>query len=229
MIAKILVIEDDVDEVDLIRFQLQEAGYNVFTATNGMEGLRQAYACRPDVILLDVMMPDMNGWTVCERLRKLTDAPIIFISALDHEKYIIQGLGMGADDYIGKPYNTREMLARIAAVLRRQVMQTPSPQDVYVYQDLEIDFEQRVVKRDGKLISLTPLEFKLLACLAKNPGKNLTHQYLIRAVWGPNQQSRNALKLYIWYLRQKLESDPSNPRVILTERGVGYRLSPPQE
>lgn len=227
--AKVLVIEDDVDEVELIRFQLEQAGHNVFTATTGVEGLRQAYACRPDVILLDVMMPDMDGWKVCERLRQLTDVPIIFISALDREQHVVRGLMLGADDYIGKPYNVREMLARVAAVLRRQTMQGFTGDNVYVYQDLEIDFGRRVVKREGKSISLSPLEFKLLACLGKKPGKNLSHQYLIRAVWGPNRHSRSALKLYIWYLRQKLERDPSHPKVILTERGVGYRLSPPQE
>jgi DNA-binding response OmpR family regulator len=229
MSAKILVIEDDINGAELTRFQLQEAGYDVRIAVDGADGMRQVYAWHPDLILLDVLMPAMDGWTVCEHLREITDVPIIFLTALDQEKHVVQGLMLGADDYISKPYNPRELLARVEAVLRRRVTDDVAPSGVLAYDDLRIDLGRRKVTRGDTIIDLTPLEFKLLACLAERPGKSLRHEYLLRRVWGANHPSRSALKLYIWYLRQKLERDPANPRVILTERGVGYSLSSPQE
>jgi two-component system response regulator MtrA len=227
MLAKILIIEDDVNGAELARFQLEQAGYDVRIAVDGGDGLRQTYAWRPDLILLDVLMPAISGWKVCERLREVTDVPIIFLTALDHEKHIVHGLKLGADDYVVKPYNPPELLARVEALLRRRRMDASSPSGVYVYNDLQIDFDQRRVTRGDTIIELTPLEFKLLACLAEKPGGILSHQYLRRRVWGGGHQSRGSLKLYIWYLRQKLESDPAHPQIILTERGVGYSLSRP--
>jgi len=228
MSIKILIIEDDVNGAELARFQLEQANYDVCIAVDGMEGLRQAYAWRPDLILLDVLMPTLNGWKVCERLRAITDVPIIFVTALGQEQYLIRGLKMGADDYVVKPYNNRELVARIEAVLRRHSMNSISPTGVYFYDNLEIDFDRRTVTRGEKTTTLTPLEFKLLSCLAERPGKSFSHHYLLHRVWGADDQSRGSVKLYVWYLRQKLETDPSNPRVILTERGVGYRLSRPK-
>jgi DNA-binding response OmpR family regulator len=229
MLAKILIIEDDVNGAELARFQLQQAGYDVHVAVDGADGLRQAYSWNPDLILLDVLMPSISGWRVCERLREVTDVPIIFLTALDQKRHVVQGLMLGADDYVVKPYDTRELLARVEAVLRRRAMETLPPTGVYVYDDLEIDLNRRRVKRGDTLIELTPLEFKLLACLAEKPGENLSRQYLLRRVWGANHQSPGSLKLYVWYLRRKLERDPTNPQIILTERGVGYRLSHPSE
>jgi two-component system response regulator MtrA len=228
MQTKILVIEDDINYGDLIRFQLEQAGYDVFIATDGSDGLRQMYAWRPDLILLDVMLPTMSGWTVCERLRQISDLPIIFLTVLDQKKHVIHGLRLGADDFIVKPYNNRELLARIEAVLRRQTRQTISPPGVFAYDDLRIDLNRRRVTRGDKVIDITPLEFKLLTCLAETPGKSFSHDYLLRHVWGREDQSRGSLKLYIWYLRRKLERDPSHPQIILTEHGVGYRLRHPQ-
>ncbi len=228
MLAKILVIEDDVNGAELVRFQLKQAGYDVRMAIDGAEGLRQAYAWRPDLILLDILMPTLNGWKVCERLRAITDVPIVFLTALDEEQYLVRGLKMGADDYIVKPYDGRELLARVEAILRRQAMNTMSPTGVYVYDNLEINFDRRTVTREDETVTLTPLEFKLLSCLAEKPGKSFSHHYLLRRVWGADDQSPGSIKLYIWYLRQKLEVDPSNPEIILTERGVGYRLSRPK-
>ena len=227
MPAKILVIEDDIDGAELMRFQLEQAGYFVCIATDGTEGLRQTYAWQPDLILLDVMLPAMSGWTVCERLRQISQVPIIFTSILEEEEYIIRGLRLGADDYIVKPFNHDELLARIRAVLRRQAMDEEPRLDTYFFDDLYIDFSRRTVMRGGKTISLTPLEFKLLACLAETPGKTLTHSHLLRLVWGTDKQTRNSLKLYIWYLRKKLERDPSHPKIIVTDHGVGYRLRNP--
>jgi two-component system KDP operon response regulator KdpE len=228
MLARILVIEDDVGSAELVRFRLEQADYAVRLAVDGIDGLRQAYAWQPDLIVLDVMLPSMSGWTVCERLRQITDVPIIFLTVLDQEKHVIHGLALGGDDYVVKPYDHRELVARIEAVLRRQMMQAIPTSGVYIYDDLQIDFDRRKVTRGEKTISLTPLEFKLLACLAESPGKSYSHNYLLRRVWGADHQSRNSLKLYIWYLRRKLERDPANPGIILTDHGAGYRLHPPQ-
>jgi two-component system KDP operon response regulator KdpE len=228
MLARILVIEDDVGSAELVRYRLEQADYTVRLAADGIDGLRQAYAWQPDLIVLDVMLPSMSGWTVCERLRQITDVPIIFLTVLDQEKHVIHGLRLGGDDYVVKPYDHRELVARIEAVLRRQVMQAIPTSGVYVYDNLQIDFDRRKVTRGEKTISLTPLEFKLLACLAESPGKSYSHNYLLRRVWGADHQSRNSLKLYIWYLRRKLECDPTNPDIVLTDHGVGYRLRQPQ-
>jgi two-component system KDP operon response regulator KdpE len=211
MLAKILVIEDDIDGAELIQLQLEQAGYYVSIAPDGADGLRQAYTHQPDLILLDVMLPSMSGWTVCERLRQITDVPIIFLTVLGEEKHVLHGLGLGADDYIAKPYDHRELLARIEAVLRRKAMDTMPPHGVFIYDDL-----------------LTRLEFKLLACLAEKPGKTFSHDYLLRRIWGPEHETRNSVKLYIWYLRQKLEHDPANPEIIVTDYGTGYHLCYPQ-
>ncbi len=228
MLAKILIIEDDIDSAELVRFQLEQAGYDVFFASDGTDGLRQTYTRQPDLILLDVMLPTMSGWTVCERLRQITEVPIIFITVLDQEKNIVHGLRLGADDYVVKPYNNRELLARIEAALRRQAMQDDSTPDTFFYDDLLVDFNRRVVALGDEIIHLTPVEFKLLACLAEQPGKTLAHDYLLRRVWGTDRRSRSSLKLYILYLRRKLEHDPTHPKIILTEYGVGYRLNHPR-
>jgi two-component system KDP operon response regulator KdpE len=227
MLGKILIIEDNPDSAELARYRLEQANYEVRIATNGVDGLREAYVWQPDLVLLDVMLPEMSGWTVCERLRQITNIPIIFLTVLEQEKHLIRGFTIGADDYITKPFDHRELLARVEAVLRRQAMHAPSRVELYVHKDLKIDLVQRTVTRGNEKISLTQLEFKLLACLAENPGKSLSHNYLIRRVWGANQHSNNSLKLYIWYLRRKLELDPAHPEIILTDHGVGYRLSEP--
>jgi two-component system KDP operon response regulator KdpE len=228
MLEKILVVEDNVDQAELTNFQLRRAGYEVCVAHNGEEGLRLAYEWRPDLILLDVMLPAMSGWAVCERLRQVTSAPIIFLTVLDEEKNIVRGLKMGGDDYITKPYDSQELLARVHATLRRCILQIPPPTGKFVYDGLVIDFDRRRVVRGNAPVYLTAVEYRLLLCLAEKPGENFTHHYLLHRVWGVERVSRNSLKLYVCYLRRKLEKDPANPRIILTERGVGYRLGRPQ-
>jgi two-component system KDP operon response regulator KdpE len=227
MLAKILLVEDDCDSAHLVLFQLEQAGYDARVAVTGIEGLQTAYAWQPDLVLLDVMLPGMNGWTVCERLREVTDVPIIFVTVLDQEKQVLHGLRLGADDYVTKPFSHRELLARVEALLRRQAMESPSTQDLFVYNDLQIDLRQRRVKRADQLVPLTRTEYKLLSCLAETPGKCCPHNYLIRRVWGTDDQSRNRLKLCIWYLRKKIEPDPSEPKIILTDYGIGYHLRHP--
>ncbi len=228
MPEKILIIEDDDALATLTRLQLESKGFMVQIAHTGVEGLRQSYAWQPDLILLDIMMPDMDGWTVCQRLREMNDVPIIFVTAVGQERNIVRGLQMGADDYIIKPFSTKELQARIEAVLRRRRQTDTSDLPLhYTNGWLIVDSEQRQVMIDSNPIDLSPIEFRLLTILVRNEGKVLTHEYLLEQVWGPAyKEERHYLKLYVWYLRQKIEPDVNHPAFILTERGVGYRFAP---
>ncbi len=224
---KILLIEDDVGLAEFVQYQIRRQGYQVLIAHRGEEGLRRAYEWQPDLILLDIMMPEMDGWTVCQRLREMSNVPIIFTTALGAERDVVRGLELGADDYLVKPFGPKELLARIQAVLRRHVQHRPQGK-LYQNGRLTIDVERRQVLRDGQAVVLTPFEFKLLACLVDHEDKVLSHAYLLKQVWGSayeRERHASRLKLYIWYLRQKLEVDPTQPSLILTERGVGYRLA----
>jgi two-component system KDP operon response regulator KdpE len=230
MSARILVIEDDPAIASLTQLQLENRGYQVEIAKNGVEGVRQAYAWQPDLVVLDIMMPDMDGWTVCERLRELSDVPIVFVTAIGKEQDIVRGLEMGADDYIVKPFSPRELVARVDAVMRRGERSRGSAIEARTYENgpLSVNLESRQVKLDSEHVDLTPIEFKLLSTFIRNEDKVLTHRFLLSQVWGPAyEEERQYLKLYVWYLRQKIEEDPSSPRLILTERGVGYRLVRP--
>ena len=223
--TKILLIEDDVGLAEFIQYQLQRDAYEVLIAHRGEDGLRQAYRWQPDLILLDIMMPEMDGWLVCQRLREMSNVPIIFTTALGAERDVVRGLEMGADDYLIKPFGPKELIARIQAVLRRHEHNRPAGRP-YQNGRLLVDIDRHEVRIDGRLIVLTQMEFKLLTCLIKGEDKVLSHQYLLTQVWGKAYENeRQYLKLYIWYLRQKLEDDPARPRLILTERGVGYRLA----
>jgi two-component system KDP operon response regulator KdpE len=227
MSERILVIEDDPAIASLTHLQLENRGYEVQIAHDGVEGLRQAYAWQPDLVVLDIMMPDMDGWTVCERLRELSDVPIIFVTAVGKEADIVRGLEMGADDYLVKPFSPRELMARIEAVLRRGERGGSTAIEARTYENgpLSVNLENRQVKLDGDDVDLTPIEFKLLSTFIRNEDKVLTHRFLLSQVWGPAyEEERQYLKLYVWYLRQKVEEDPSDPKLIVTERGVGYRL-----
>ena len=226
MSARILVIEDDTAIAALTQLQLETRGYQVQLAYDGAEGMRQAYAWQPDLVILDIMMPDVDGWTVCERLRELSDVPIIFVTAIGKETDIVRGLEMGADDYIKKPFSPRELVARIEAVLRRDARGGTSIETrTYENGPLSVNLENRQVKLNSEHVELTPIEFKLISTFIRNEDKVLTHRFLLSQVWGPAyEEERQYLKLYVWYLRQKIEEDPSKPRLILTERGVGYRF-----
>jgi len=227
MPEKILIIEDDDSLATLTRLQLESKSYLVQIAHNGAEGLRQAYAWQPDLVLLDIMMPDMDGWTVCQRLREMNDVPIIFVTAVGQERNIVRGLQLGADDYIIKPFSTKELQARIEAVLRRHRQTDTTDQPLhYTNGWLTVDSEQRQVTVNTKPVDLSPIELRLLTTLVRNEGKVLTHELLLEQVWGPAyKEERHYLKLYVWYLRQKIEPDVNHPQYILTERGVGYRFA----
>jgi two-component system KDP operon response regulator KdpE len=225
----ILLIEDDEALSRMMRIQLEYAGYDVTACLNGTSGLEAARDSDPDLILLDILLPDIDGWVVCEKLKEITDAPIIFSTALGSERDVIRGLELGADDYMIKPFSYKELLARITAVLHRK--QRAVSQGVTCQSGrLSVDLEKQIVKVNGERVFLTPLEYKLLAVLVQEAGRAVPHETLLRHVWGPQHENRRQyLKLYIWYLRQKVEDDPSRPKLILTERGVGYRLIAPQE
>jgi two-component system KDP operon response regulator KdpE len=220
----ILLIEDDEALSRMMRLQLEHAGYEVTACQTGTSGLEAARESEPAVVLLDVLLPDMDGWVVCEELKKISDAPIIFSTALGSERDVIRGLELGADDYMIKPFSYKELLARVKAALHRS--QRLEPQGAtYESRRLSVDLEKRTIKVNGEHVFLTPLEYKLLSVLVEEAGKVVPHETLLRQVWGQQHETRRQyLKLYVWYLRQKVEKDPSNPEIILTERGVGYRL-----
>lgn len=222
---RILIIEDDHSLANLIRWQLEREGFDAQTGTRAADGLAQVSEWHPDLVLLDIMMPEMDGWTVCQRIREISDVPVVFITALGAEKDVVRGLQLGADGYIVKPFGTKELVARIQAVLRRHQPHLPR-EHTYANGHLFVNLDTHQVTVNGKDVELTPIELKLLACLVEQEGRVLTHRFLLNQVWGPDyEDDRQYLKLYIWYLRQKIEDDPTYPKLILTQRGVGYRLA----
>jgi DNA-binding response OmpR family regulator len=225
----ILVIDDDQDLGRMVKVQLEKRGYRVVVASSGREGLQKACQVRPDLVILDIMMPGMNGWEVCRRLRELSSVPIIMLTVRNMEGDVVKGLETGADDYLTKPFSATELDARIQAVLRRSGYkngQSNSRSSFYSNGHLSVDFDRRIVTVRGERVDLTPIEFKLLSCLVRNEGRVLPHRYLLTEVWGPDYADEvDYVKLYIRYLRLKLEDDPSDPVHILTEWGVGYRFS----
>lgn len=223
---RILVVDDDDKLTHLLDIFLTRNGYQVSVANSGRDGLQLAYQLHPDLVILDVMMPGMDGWTTCERLREVSDVPIVMLTARGTEQDIVGGLEKGADDYIVKPFRVSELLARIRAVLRRK-KGASEVEDMQVFADgdLSINFSKREVTVRGQVTNLTPTEFELLSCLARNQGRVLSREMLLSKVWGDEYvEATQYLKLYVRYLRQKIEKDPSNPEYILTEWGVGYRF-----
>lgn len=222
----VLVVDDELYMVKFMRMNLELEGCRVITATNGREALERVREDMPDIVLLDIMMPEMDGFETLRHLRRFSQVPVIILTAKDEEEDRIRGLELGADDYIGKPFSHRELVSRIRAVLRRYYTPPPIPQSLVVIDDrLSIDFARREVLVNGERVNLRPTEYRLLYHLVQNAGYVQTHQMLLSKVWGPEYRDESHyLRLYITYLRQKIEEDPANPRYILTERGVGYRF-----
>ena len=226
MSERILIVEDDNELAEFTSWQLTRAGYQTQTARRGAEGLDRVREWQPDLVILDIMMPDMDGWTACQQIREISDIPIIFTTALGTEKDIVRGLELGADDYLVKPFGPKELIARIRTVLRRHRVTSNRHEHIYTNGDLYVNLDTREVRVNGQVVELTPIEFKLLSCFVEQEGKVLTHSFLLSQAWGPeHEDERQYLKLYIWYLRQKLEADPTHPKLIVTQRGVGYRLA----
>ncbi len=223
---KILVVDDEKRMVRFIQLNLEQDGFQVLTAYNGSQALEQVRTQLPDLILLDIMMPDINGFEVLKRIREVNTVPVIMLTAKGEEEDRIQGLELGADDYITKPFSPREMVSRIRAVLRRTRSFKEDLIDlIKVDNRLTIDFSRREVWVEGKKVDLRPTEYRLLYHLVKNAGWVNTHEQLLSKVWGFEYQDEpHYVRLYVNYLRKKLEQDPSNPKYILTERGVGYRF-----
>lgn len=225
-VAKVLVVDDDAQMLRLLKIKLEVEGFEVVTATRGSIALELAVVEQPDVILLDVKMPDLSGFEICSRMREFTSVPIIMVTGQSKEEDMVRGLDVGADDYLVKPIRNKELLARVRANLRRARVpeQTPS-KPMFRMKDLVIDFAQRQVTVRGIQVRLTPTEYKLLYHLAANAGRILTHSQLLSKVWGPGYEEDTQ---YLWVnisrLRGKLEVDPSKPEYILTEPGVGYFL-----
>ena len=225
MKAKILVVDDDVTLLRFLRDYLSEEGYTVITASSGTEALRLAYRDHPHLVLLDVMMPGMDGWEVTARLRQLSDVPIILLTAKNTEADKLRGFRLGVDDYISKPFSFAELAARVQAVLNRTRHLVAPEADLLVFGALEVDLRRREVRRDGQVIALSPTEFRLLEVLARAEGRAVEEERLMHSVWGASCPENAALlRRYIWLLRKKIERSPEEPRFIITVRGFGYRL-----
>jgi len=226
MSDRILIVDDDLTLLDLLKQSLKKAGYKVLTASNGIDGLQMVYKDKVDLIVLDVMMPRMDGWETCNRIREISDVPIIMLTAKDKEADTLKGFQCGVDDYVTKPFSFAELTARVKAILLRARKTPPDKQRrVYVFDQLVVDGDSSQVTLRGKPVSLTPTEFQLLLTLAENAGRILSHEQLLSQVWGHEYVGETGyVKRYIWYLRQKIEDDPGNPQYILTERGFGYKL-----
>jgi len=222
----ILVVDDEERMVRFIRLNLEHDGFQVIEAFRGAQAIDRLRSGLPDLVLLDVMLPDIDGFEVLRTIREVSSVPVIMLTAKGEEEDRIRGLELGADDYITKPFSPRELVSRVKAVLRRTETATSSVHSLIEVDDrLKLDFDRREVWVDGQLVKLRPTEYRLLYHLVQNAGWVVTHDQLLAKVWGYEYRDEpHYVRLYINYLRQKLEKDPANPQYILTERGVGYRF-----
>jgi len=221
----ILVVDDDRKLLDILREYLTFKEYKVITAVRGQDALRLFYEERPDLVVLDVMMPGMDGWEVCARIRELSDAPIVMLTAKTDEQDKLRGFRLGVDDYVTKPFSNAELAARIRAILSRTAAQRAEDVMTFRIGDLEVDMRRREARLKAQHLDLTPTEFRVLAALARRGGEAISQEELIEEVWGDyRKEGGSALRRYIWFLRQKIETDPKKPDRLATVRGYGYRL-----
>jgi DNA-binding response OmpR family regulator len=223
---RILVVDDDTDIRALLRELLERRGFSVAEAADGRQALQELYGGRPDLVLLDVGMPGMDGWTTLERIRELSDVPVVMLTARSAELEKTRGLRAGADDYVTKPFGRQELLARIEGLLRRSGRRDNAVAESYSDAFVTIDFAQRQVTARGRPVELTPLEFKLLTAFVRNPNQVLSNEQLLVLVWGDSDASREQVKLYVGYLRRKLSPDAPDEAPIETRRGFGYAYRP---
>jgi len=224
--GRILVVDDEARMRHFVRMNLDLEGYQISEAENGLAALDRVREDLPDLVLLDVMMPEMDGFETLQRIRTFSSVPVIMLTVKGDEADRIRGLDLGADDYVTKPFSPRELSSRIRAVLRRvEPPKTQAEEPLAIDEDLSIDFRRREVISRGEHIKLRPTEYRLLLHLVENAGWIVPQETLLAKVWGPEYtDDSQLLRLYVTYLRKKIEPDPSNPRYILTERGVGYRF-----
>ena len=229
--ATILAVDDEPRVLKLLKANLESSGYKVLTAEDGEQALRVVESEMPDLVILDLMLPKIDGYAVCRQIREFSAVPVIMLTARSAQVDLIHGFEVGADDYLTKPFSVTELLIRVGAVLRRSKW----PEEIVTRQTfsvgpIEIDFAQHRVTKDGEAVKLTPTEYRLLTYLATNANRVITHRELLRAVWGPEYgEETEYLRVYIRYLRQKLEPEPSAPRYLLTQPGAGYMLYQAQE
>jgi two-component system, OmpR family, alkaline phosphatase synthesis response regulator PhoP len=225
MNAKLLLVDDDTTLLRFMGEYFQGTEFTAIIASNGPEALRLAYHEHPDLAVLDVMMPGMDGWEVTRRLREMADLPIILLTGKNSEEDKLRGFQLGVDDYITKPFSFAELTARIQAVLSRARHSGQEKHNVVPIGDLLLDLDKHELRQGSQVINLTPTEYRLLEILAQTPGKALAESELVQAIWGSDRpEDTTAIRRYIWLLRQKIEPDPARPVRVLTVRGFGYRL-----
>ena len=223
----ILVVDDEERMARFIRLNLEHDGFHVIEAYRGMQAIQALRDALPDMILLDVMMPDLDGFEVLKMIREVSTVPVIMLTAKGEEDDRVRGLELGADDYVTKPFSPRELVSRVRAVLRRtdQASGAAPNEVIRVDERLQIDFSRREVWVEGQLVKLRPTEYRLLYHLIENAGWTVPHEQLLAKVWGYEYRDEtHYVRLYVNYLREKIEEDPSDPKYILTERGIGYRF-----
>ena len=224
--TNILVVDDDKTLLKFLSEYLRDTGLNVLTTDRSETALRLLYEERPELVILDVMMPGMDGYVLASRIREISSVPMIMLTAKTSEADKLRGFRLGVDDYVTKPFSFAELAARIKAVLNRSQSQSSSERQVHVFGQVTVDLDRWDVSRDGQPISLSPTEFKMLKFLVENKGRAISEEELLEAVWGLEEGvERGYVRRYVWFLRQKLEKDPSNPEIIQTVRGFGYRMS----
>lgn len=224
--ANILVVDDEPQIQRFLRPSLIASGFNIISAANAAEALRAFQSSQPDLMILDLGLPDADGKTVIAAIRKISKVPIIVLSARDRESEKIEALDLGADDFVNKPFGIGELLARLRSAMRRNDLHGTAPKSVYETSGVKIDVTRHEVSKHGEAVHLTPKEFDLLALLMRHSGKVMTHRQLLHDVWGPaNVSDSQYLRVFIGQLRTKLEDNPAEPALILTEPGVGYRFA----
>ena len=223
---RVLLVDDDETLVRLLSFALDQEGFEVAVARNGAEAVSETAETQPDLVILDIMMPVMDGWEACARICELSDAPVVILSAKTTESDVVRGLELGADDYVKKPFSVQELLARLKALLRRNRSAAADERPAVLMEGgLKIDRIRHTATLDDQPIQLTPTEFKLLTFLVENSGRAVPQEEILIRVWGPEYaREKQYLKLFVHTLKKKIEADPARPRYLHTVRGVGYRL-----
>ncbi len=221
----LLLIDDDANLTELLKTYFEDRGFSVRIASDGATGLRMAHSCQPSLVILDVSMPVRNGWYVLERIRELSNVPVLMVTARTEEEHILRGFALGADDYVAKPFSFAELLARVTAVLNRVSRSQQESPSVQIFGELTIDLSDRRIWRSGEPVHLTPTEFKLLTILIQHAGRVVSQEELVRKAWGEQYlEDIGYVRRYVWHLRRKIEIDPDRPQYIHNDRGYGYRF-----